>query len=45
MIEEGLVALYEAHDANRAGLHDKPDKEFADDLIYQVYSDIVKRGD
>lgn len=40
MIEEGLAKLYEAHE--KSPLPDKPDQEFVDDLIYDVYSKIVK---
>ena len=42
MIEQSLVTLYEAQE--KSTLIDKPDREWANDLIYSVYSDIVKSG-
>lgn len=40
LIEEGLAELYKAHE--KSPLPDKHDQEFVDDLIYDVYSKIVK---
>jgi RNA repair pathway DNA polymerase beta family len=40
MIEEGLAKLHEAHET--CTLRDKPDQEWVDDLVYSVYSEIVK---
>ena len=42
MIEQGLADLYIAHDESK--LRDEPDYDFADDLLYRVYSEIVKKG-
>lgn len=39
-IEQGLADLYVANE--KSTLRDAPDKEWADDFIYNVYSDIVK---
>lgn len=41
MIEEGLVKLTEAHE--KSVLRDTPDKEWADNFIYEIYADIVKK--
>lgn len=41
-IEQGLADLYEAYEKSR--LSDEPDRFWADNLVYEVYSDIVKRG-
>lgn len=40
LIEQGLADLYTAHD--KSSLRDKPDQEWADNLVYEVYSKIVK---
>ena len=42
IIEQGLADLYIAHE--KSTLRDKPDKEWADELVYKVYSEIVKKG-
>lgn len=42
MIEEGMVALTEAHE--KSPLRETPDREWAEEFIYQVYSKIVRRG-
>lgn len=39
LIEQGLADLYTAQET--CTLPDKPDKEWADDLVYKVYSEIV----
>lgn len=41
IIEEGLAKLHEAHET--CTLRDKPDQEWADQLVYDVYSEIVRR--
>ena len=41
MIEEGLAKLYVARETST--LVETPDKEWADDLIYEIYSEIVKK--
>ena len=43
MIEQGLVDLYEAQ--GKSTLRDEPDREWANNLLYEVYSDIVKSGE
>lgn len=43
IIERGLADLNIAYE--KSTLRDTPDKEWADNLIYEVYSDIVKKGD
>lgn len=43
MIEEGLAELYKV--SENSTLREKPDQEWVDDLIYHIYSDIVKKGD
>jgi hypothetical protein len=40
LIEQGLADLYVAHETST--LPDKPDQKFVDDLLYEVYSEIVK---
>lgn len=40
LIEQGLATLYEAHE--KSTLRDTPDKEWVDNFVYQVYSDIVR---
>lgn len=42
MIEQGLADLYTAHDVSK--LRDEPDYEFVNDLIYEIYSDVVKNA-
>lgn len=42
MIEQGLADLYVAHDESK--LRDEPDKEWVDNLVYSVYSEIVKKS-
>lgn len=42
MVEEGMVALTEAHE--KSPLRETPDKEWAEEFIYQVYSKIVRKG-
>lgn len=42
MIEQGLADLYAAHEQSK--LRDEPDYEFVNDLIYDIYSDIVKKA-
>lgn len=42
MIEQGLADLYEA--SEKSTLRETPDKEWADEFIYQIYSGIVKTG-
>ena len=42
MIEKGLADLCEAHE--KSTLRDQPDREWANDLIYKTYSNIVKQG-
>jgi len=42
IIENGLELLKETQ--LKSTLRDTPDKEWADNFIYEVYSDIVKRG-
>lgn len=42
MIEQGLADLYRASDESK--LRDEPDYEFVNDLLYNVYSEIVKKG-
>lgn len=41
MIEQGLADLYVAHE--KSTLRDKPDQEWADNLVYEVYSEIVSK--
>jgi hypothetical protein len=43
LIEEGLAALYLAHE--KSTLRDEPDKEWADNFVYEIYSKIVKDGE
>jgi len=43
MIEQGLADLYIAHE--KSTLRDKPDQEWVDNFVYDVYSRIVKNGD
>ena len=43
LIEQGLVNLHEAHEKSTLRL--EPDREWANDLLYSVYSDIVKSGE
>lgn len=40
LIENGLATLNEAH--QKSPLREKPDKEWADDLVYGIYSRIVR---
>jgi hypothetical protein len=42
MIEQGLADLYVAQE--RSNLRETPDREWADNFIYEVYSEIVKRS-
>ncbi len=42
MIEQGLADLYVAHDESK--LRDAPDQEWADQLVYSVYSEVVKNS-
>lgn len=42
LIEQGLAKLYEARET--CTLREVPDKEWADNLIYDVYSEIVKES-
>jgi hypothetical protein len=42
MIEEGMVHLIEA--SKKSSLREFPDREWAKDFIYSIYSDIVKKG-
>jgi len=42
LIEQGLADLYVAHE--NSTLRDEPDKEWANDLVYEVYSQIVRNG-
>lgn len=42
MIEQGLADLYVAHD--KSTLRDAPDKDWANDFIYNVYLDVIKDG-
>lgn len=42
MIEQGLADLYKAHEESK--LRDAPDQEFVDDMVYSIYSEVVKRG-
>ena len=42
MIEQGLADCVEAHKTST--LRDEPDREWAADLVYEVYSGIVKKG-
>lgn len=41
-IEQGLADLYEAHEIST--LRDKPDQEWIDDLVYEVYSEVVRNS-
>lgn len=41
-IEQGLADLYSAHE--KSTLRETPDKKWAEDFVYKVYSDIVKNG-
>ncbi len=40
-IEQGLAELYDAHDKSK--LPDAPDREWADNFVYEVYSSEVKK--
>jgi hypothetical protein len=40
MIEQGLADLYIAHE--KSTLRDEPDREWADNFVYEVYSKIVR---
>lgn len=42
LIEKGLVDLHEAHE--KSTLRDEPDREWAQNFIYNVYSSIVREG-
>lgn len=42
MIEQGVADLHTARD--NSVLRDTPDKEWVDNLVYEVYSEIVKKG-
>lgn len=42
MVEEGMVTLSEAW--QKSSLRETPDREWAEEFIYQVYSKIVKRS-
>ena len=42
MIEQGLVDLHEAHE--KSTLRDEPDREWAQNFIYDIYSDVVKEA-
>lgn len=42
IIEEGMIELTAAHD--RSSLRDAPDREWAKEFIFQVYSKIVRKG-
>jgi hypothetical protein len=42
LIEQGVADLYKAHETST--LPDKPDKEWADNFIYSVYSEIVRKA-
>ena len=42
IIEQGLADLYVAHE--KSTLRDTPDREWADDLVYDFYSSIVKNS-
>lgn len=42
MIEEGMVGLTQAHEEST--LRDEPDRAWAEEFVYQVYSRIVKKG-
>lgn len=42
LIEQGLADLYTAHASST--LRDEPDKEWAQSLIYEVYSEIVRKS-
>lgn len=42
MIEQGLVDLHEAHE--KSTLRDEPDREWAQNFIYDIYSNVVKKG-
>lgn len=42
MIEEGLANLYKAHETST--LREAPDREWADEYVYKIYSAIVKNS-
>lgn len=42
MIEQGLAELYVAHE--KSTLRNEPDKEWADNLVHEVYSRVVKNS-
>ncbi len=42
MIEQGLVDLYVAQE--KSVLRESPDQEWVDNFVYEIYSDIVKKG-
>jgi sulfur transfer complex TusBCD TusB component (DsrH family) len=42
IIEQGLVDLTVAHE--KSTLRDEPDREWADNFVYSIYSEIVKNG-
>ena len=41
LIEQGLADLYIAHE--KSTLRNEPDREWADDFVYDTYSRIVKQ--
>ncbi len=42
MIEEGMVYLTEAH--AKSPLREEPDRQWAEDFVYEVYSRVVRKG-
>lgn len=42
LIEAGMIELTEAHE--KSPLREAPDREWAEEFIYQIYSKIVRRG-
>lgn len=42
MIEEGMVHLTEAHE--QSTMRDEPDREWAENLVYETYRRIVRKG-
>lgn len=43
IIEKGLVDLHEAYE--KSTLRDKPDQEWVDNFVYEIYSKIIKQSD
>lgn len=43
IIEKGLVDLHEAYE--KSTLRDKPDQEWVDSFVYEIYSKIIKQSD